>query len=97
MVPTKEKSEGDQKHLEFSRLEEELQQLAEAQRLTSNPGKIKPVRKQEQREVENTIDDDIGSYGRNSGRGQRREKFYKFKRSDSGTKLDELINKTKER
>jgi hypothetical protein len=65
--------------------------------MTSNPGKIKPTRKVEQREIENSQEDDIGSFGRNSGRGQRREKFYKFKRSDSGTKLDELINKTKER
>ena len=40
--------------------------------------------------TEGNDNEDIGSYGRNSGRGNRRENYYKFKRQDSGSKLEEL-------
>lgn len=39
------------------------------------------------------------SLGRNSGRGNRRENYYKFKRPDSNdsSKLQELVRKSAER
>ena len=93
--------------IEFGLLEQELQALADAQKSEQPIKKVLPGRGRQgamAAEKANALpankehQDMNASFGRHSGRGNRREEFYQFKRQDSNdsSKLNELIRRSQE-